>query len=137
MGDSVASARMLWLVAVSIWPLLVGVLLDVIDFLLLGDALQGVGWSLAGGIGVLTASLPAIAACALFDARSLHAHLIFSFGVGCIVAVPIVVVATVKMDAFGFGTLFYLGAILVVGGACASGWMFWLIRRPDRDARAP
>jgi hypothetical protein len=134
MAGNILSGRTLRLIAVSVWPLLGGIVLDIIDFIFLGDALQGAGWSIAGSVGVVTASLPPIAACYFFRVRTLSAYLFTSLSVGGIIAAIIAVLATIHMDPLGFGTIFYLGAILVLGGSGATGWMLWLIRRPDRDA---
>lgn len=127
--------RYLSLALVALWPVLIGVVLDIIDFIFLGDALQGAGWSIAGATGAVTASLPAMAACHFLRARSLSAHLTASLSVGGVIAT--IIVATINLDPLGFGTILYLGAILVLGGSGTTGWMLWHIRSPDRDASNP
>lgn len=129
--------RSMWLTIVALWPVLIGVVLDILDFLFLGDALQGAGWSTAGAIGVATASVPPIVVCYCFRVRTLLEHLSASLSVGGIIATIIAVLTTINMDPLGFGMIFYLGAILVLSGSGATGWMLWRIRRPDRDAPNP
>jgi ABC-type cobalamin transport system permease subunit len=118
---------------VAIWPLLAGGVLDLVD-LALGDIAAGPAWTSAGGMGVMTASLPTTLACLFARARHLRAHLLVGALVGGVIGGAIFTWAeATPIDPLA-GGYFLLAASLTFLGACFTGVIFWLIRRPDRDA---
>jgi len=126
------TTRALWLAAISVWPLLIGGLLDLAD-LALGDSAQGPAWSIAGAMGVVTASLPTTLACLAVHAQRATAFSLTGAITGALIGGAIVLWAVATPIDPLAGGFYILGAMLTFFGACFTGVFFGLIHRPDRD----
>ncbi len=127
--------RYLSLTLIALWPVLIGVVLDIIDFMS-GDIAAGSAWSIGGAIGVATASLPVTLTFLVLRHFKIKSGEWTAAIVGSIPASAIIAWSLLYPEPLLAGLPILL-AIVVVCGAMLTGWLFSRVMGDPRDAPNP